>query len=45
MLERHQCGIPRTLALADKTKRECNEYVIADFNLYQVDGDAKPTPA
>ena len=41
-LERHQCASSRTLSLADKTTHKCNEYVIADFKLYQVDGDAKP---
>ncbi len=41
-LERHQCASSRTSTLADKTTHKCDEYVIADFNLYQVDGNAKP---
>lgn len=41
-LERYQCASSRTLTLADKTTHKCDEYVIADFNLYQVDGNAKP---
>ena len=41
-LPRHQCATLRTLSLADKSTHKCNQYVLVDFNLSEVDIDSQP---
>jgi Aspartyl protease len=41
-LHRHQCATLRTLSLADRSTHKCNQYVIDDFNLSEVDIDSQP---